>query len=182
MLFQACRSPFGCKRACVWAPCRRLTNLLEIWFLIVGIKMNFQYLCARTGSLTIAETQPKRCSFFQWIFPECLTSNRSWRSCSVVSNSLQPCELKPSRLFCPWDSSGKNTGVGFHALLQKIFLTQELSPLLLQSPALAGGFFITSATWEAHWKTGDREVETKIGTNNTWTSTHGLRSVCSRTG
>ena len=30
----------------------------------------------------------------------------------------------PTRLFCPWDSSGKDTGVGWHALLQGIFPTQ----------------------------------------------------------
>ena len=29
-----------------------------------------------------------------------------------------------ARLLCPWDSPGKNTGVGCHALLQGIFLTQ----------------------------------------------------------
>ena len=28
------------------------------------------------------------------------------------------------RLLCPWDSPGKNTRVGCHALLQEIFLTQ----------------------------------------------------------
>ena len=28
------------------------------------------------------------------------------------------------KLFCPWDSPGKNAGVGCHALLQGIFLTQ----------------------------------------------------------
>ena len=32
---------------------------------------------------------------------------------------------------CPWDSPGKNTGVGYHALLQGIFLTQGLNPHLL---------------------------------------------------
>ena len=37
-----------------------------------------------------------------------------------------------SRLLCPWDSPGKNTGVGCHALLQGIFLTQELNRQLLQ--------------------------------------------------
>ena len=35
------------------------------------------------------------------------------------------------RLLCPWDSSGKNTRVGCHALLQRIFLTQGLNPRLL---------------------------------------------------
>jgi len=43
-------------------------------------------------------------------------------------------------LLCPWDSLGKNTGVGCHALLQGIFLTQGWN-LHLMSPALAGGFF-----------------------------------------
>ena len=34
-------------------------------------------------------------------------------------------------LLCPWDSPGKNTGVGCHAVLQEVFLTQELNPHLL---------------------------------------------------
>ena len=45
---------------------------------------------------------------------------------SVMSDSLLPHELWPTSLLCPWDSSGKNTGVGCHALLQRIFLTQGL--------------------------------------------------------
>ena len=39
-----------------------------------------------------------------------------------------------------------NTGVGCHALLQGIFPTQGSNPFL-PSPALAGGFFTTSATF-----------------------------------
>ena len=31
---------------------------------------------------------------------------------------------QPARLLCPWNSSGKNTGVGSHSVLQSIFLTQ----------------------------------------------------------
>ena len=46
---------------------------------------------------------------------------------SVVSNSLRPHELCPAKLLCPWDSPGKNTGVGCHALLQGIFPTKGLS-------------------------------------------------------
>ena len=34
------------------------------------------------------------------------------------------------RLLCPWDSAGKNTGVGCHALLQGIFPTQGSNPHL----------------------------------------------------
>ena len=45
--------------------------------------------------------------------------------------SLQPCGLEPTRLLHPWDSPGKNTGVGCHFLLQGIFPTQGLNPGLL---------------------------------------------------
>ena len=49
---------------------------------------------------------------------------------SVVSDSLWPHGLLPTRLLHPWDFSGKNTRVGCHFLLQ-IFLTQGLNLGLL---------------------------------------------------
>ena len=39
---------------------------------------------------------------------------------SVVSNSLTPHGLWPTRLPCPWNFPGKNTGMGCHFLLQGI--------------------------------------------------------------
>ena len=36
---------------------------------------------------------------------------------SVVSDSVRPHGLQPTRFLCPWDSPGKNTGVGCHFLL-----------------------------------------------------------------
>ena len=50
---------------------------------------------------------------------------------SIVSNSLRPHGLEPTRLLCPWYSPGKNIGMGCHTLLQRIFLTQRLRPHLL---------------------------------------------------
>ena len=50
---------------------------------------------------------------------------------SVVSDSLQPHGLKPARLLCPWNSPGKNSGVGCYFLLQGILPTQGLNPGLL---------------------------------------------------
>ena len=44
---------------------------------------------------------------------------------SAVSNSLPPRGLYSTRLLCPRDSPGKNTGVGCHFLLQGIFQTQQ---------------------------------------------------------
>ena len=37
-----------------------------------------------------------------------------------MSNSVQPHRQQPTRLLCPWDSPGKNTGMGCHFLLQSI--------------------------------------------------------------
>ena len=45
---------------------------------------------------------------------------------SVVSGSLWPHGLYPTRLLCPWGSPGRNTGVGCHDLLHGIFLTRIL--------------------------------------------------------
>ena len=65
----------------------------------------------------------------------------SWWSCcinfflsvsrSVVSGSLWPHGLLPARLFYPWHSPGKDTGVGCHFLCQVIFPTQGSNPGLL---------------------------------------------------
>ena len=42
---------------------------------------------------------------------------------SVVFNSLQPQVLQPTRFLFPWNSLGKNTGMGCCSLLQGFFLT-----------------------------------------------------------
>ena len=34
------------------------------------------------------------------------------KSCSVMSDSVRPHRWQPTRLLHPWDSPGKNTGVG----------------------------------------------------------------------
>ena len=52
-------------------------------------------------------------------------------SFSVVSTSLKPYGLWPTRHLCPWNSPGKNTEVGSHSLLQGIFLTQGWNQGLL---------------------------------------------------
>ena len=51
--------------------------------------------------------------------------------CVLIAQSC-PTRLWPSRLLCPWNSPGKNTGGGCHSLLQGIFLTQGLNPGLLR--------------------------------------------------
>ena len=53
-----------------------------------------------------------------------------WMHCcccvaSVVSDSVRPRRRQPTRLPCPWDSPGKNTGVGCHFLLQCMKVKSE---------------------------------------------------------
>jgi len=51
----------------------------------------------------------------------------------------------PARLFCPWDSPGKKTGVDCHFLLHD----PGIKPTSLGSLALAGGSFTTGTTWKS---------------------------------
>ena len=44
---------------------------------------------------------------------------------AVVSDSVRPHRQKPTRLPRPWDSPGKNTGVGCHFLLQCMKVKSE---------------------------------------------------------
>ena len=51
-------------------------------------------------------------------FPSPMHESKKWKwSRSVMSYSLQPHGLQPTRLLCPWDFPGKSTGVGCHCLL-----------------------------------------------------------------
>ena len=55
-----------------------------------------------------------------------------------MSDSVRPHRRKPTRLARPWDSPGKNTGVGCHFLLQcmKVKSEREVTPscLTLSNP------------------------------------------------
>ena len=73
-------------------------------------------------------------------------------SCSVVSDSLQPCGLYPIRLLCPRNFPGKNTGVGCHFLLQGIFLTQGSNSGLLHCRPLS----------EPHVGQGSRNTQKEV--------------------
>ena len=61
------------------------------------------------------------------------------QTCPTFFNS------KPARLLCPWNPSGKNTGVGCHFLLQGIFPTQDRAQVSWST----GRFFTMGTTREA---------------------------------
>ena len=62
----------------------------------------------------------------------------------VMSDSLRPWELYPTRILCPWNSPDKNTGVGCHFLLQGSSQTRDRTPV----SCIAGRRFILWATRE----------------------------------
>ena len=69
-------------------------------------------------------------------------------SVSTISNSLPSHGLWPTRFLCPWNSPGKNTGVGSNSLLQGILPTQGSNPGLPQCRQI----FYICATREAPYK------------------------------
>ena len=79
------------------------------------------------------------------------------QSYPILCNSM---DCSPPGSSVHGDSPGKDTGVDCHALLQGLFLTQGLN-ICLMSPALAGGFFTTSATWEA-WRITNKSLNTLL--------------------
>ena len=61
-----------------------------------------------------------------------------------MSDSLQPTGLQPTRLPCPWDSPGKNTGVGCHCFLQEV--NQDI--IIPKSESLVLKFVLTPTTMD----------------------------------
>ena len=63
-------------------------------------------------------------SGFPFLSP--MHKSKKWKwSHSVVSDPQRPHRRQPTRLPCPWDSPGKNTGVGCHFLLQCMKVKSE---------------------------------------------------------
>ena len=61
-------------------------------------------------------------------------------SCSVMRNSFQSHDLQPTRLLCPWNFSGNNTGVGSHSLFKGSFQPRNCTHVSCIS-CIAGKFF-----------------------------------------
>ena len=82
-----------------------------------------------------------------------IISVKSICCCLVVKSSLtllQPHGPQTARLHSPWDSSGKNTGVGFHAFLQGIFPTQGPNPHLLRCRRILYHWAMGETQWSLY--------------------------------
>ena len=69
-----------------------------------------------------------------------------------MSNSLQPHGLSPTRLICPWNSPGQNTGVGSLSLLQGIFPTQGSQRQVHILNMYAIYLFLYVRNWRRKWQ------------------------------
>ena len=61
-----------------------------------------------------------------------------------MSHSLLPHGLEPTRLLCPWNFPGKNTGVGLPLPTSGDLPNPGIKPTSLASPVWAGGFSTTA--------------------------------------
>ena len=80
-------------------------------------------LPALTGSYKKVENSRKTSASLTVLKPLTVWITRNYESHSVVSDSLQP-----HGLCSPWNSPGRNTGVGSCSLLQGIIPTQGSNP------------------------------------------------------
>ena len=81
-------------------------KILSVQYSIAGCRNNVVQLISKTYSSGEPETL--------YVISRAVVSDSSWSH-----------GLYPTKLLCPWDSPGKNTGAGSHSLLQRIFLTQR---------------------------------------------------------
>ena len=73
-----------------------------------------------------------------------------------MSSSLQPYELYPARLLCPWDFPGKNTGVAAISYSRGSSRPRDLTGV---SCVLAGEFFTTVPWGEAqHYNASHQKI------------------------
>ena len=84
--------------------------------MIASIIVDYCWLLAEDCNLTWCQS----CHLSGFPFLCCCCS-----VASVVSDSVRPHRRQPTRLPGPWDSPGKNTGVGCHFLLQSMKVKSE---------------------------------------------------------
>ena len=113
-------------------------NTLTIALLLLLGHFSHVWLCATRQ--TASHKAPPSLGFSRqehWTglpFPFPMHESEKWKwSCSVVSDSKRPHRRQPTRLRRPWDSPGKNTGLGCHFLLQcmKVKKVKSLSRVRL---------------------------------------------------
>ena len=89
----------------------------SFWFLDHLFGLTWSFLWAWTGRI-----KRKLWSVSSLSYKDAAAAAKSLQSCPTLCN---PIRWQPMRLPCPWDSPGKNTGVGCHFLLQCMKVKSE---------------------------------------------------------
>ena len=141
------------------------SDLAAVAQIIRGLENSFFFLFLSPGKSSVSDHRESivlvqlsahtiaavYCPFFrrQVDWPTVVMQTRCSCCCcslaSVISDFLWSRGLQPTRLLCPWDSLGKNTGVGCHAFLQGILPTGDWTKV----SCIAGRFFYLWVTREA---------------------------------
>ena len=87
-----------------------------------------------------------------------LSANQSSSCYCLLTQAFPTPGEEPTRLLCPWDSPGRNPGMGRHFLLQRIFPAQGSNPGLLHCRQIL-----------YHWATKEAQIRAetvKLGRGN----------------
>ena len=96
--------------------------------------MLIRYICTDLSGLNQLKQQHRKCPSCNVGYSKCNMALDNqfwwWLPCcccvtSVMSDSVRPHRWQPTRLPRPWDSPGKNTGVGCRFLLQCMKVKSE---------------------------------------------------------
>ena len=103
-----------------------------ILLLLLLLLNRFSHVWLHAAPYTTAHQALPSLGFFRqeyWSelpYPSPVHESEKWKwSHSVVSDSVRPHRRQPTRLPRPWDSPGKNAGVGCHFLLQCMIVKSE---------------------------------------------------------
>ena len=112
-----------------------LTFLTNVFITLSGFHQSTrQWLNNQLWILTTSLGTYSYCTFF--FFNEVVCCSCCCKVASVVSYSARPHRWQPTRPSHPWDSPGKNTGVGCHFLLQSMKV-QSQSEVAQSCPTLS---------------------------------------------
>ena len=131
----------------VMSLCPSLNNKNQyIVLMLLLSRVSHVWLCAtpqtaaQQGSLSLGFSKQEYRSGLPFSSP--MHESENWKgSRSVVSDSLRPHGLQPTRLLRPWDPPGKSAGVGCHYLLNLLDLFSGVHPQLTSKKVCLRGKF-----------------------------------------